>query len=60
MVPMKSLRWETAWELRKIAEDKGLLVLHSDTDYDLGEVAQILVEDIQVMGWVTFYLKGYQ
>jgi len=52
-----SLRWETAWKLRKIAEDKGLLVLHSDTKYDLGEVAEILTEDKQVVELVTSYLK---
>ena len=56
MVPMESLQWKTAWRLREIAEDKKLLSLKSGKNYDLGEVAKDLVEDMQVMDLVTSYL----
>lgn len=51
-----SLRWETAWELRRIAEGKGLLVLHSGVNYDLEEVAKVLLGDAHVEGLVASYL----
>lgn len=57
MVPMESLKWKTAWRLRRIAETKRLLSISSRKKYDLGEVAKILVEDIQVVELVASYLK---
>lgn len=57
MVPMESLQYKTAWRLREIAEDKKLLSLKSGKNYDLGEVAKILVEDLQVVELVAYYLK---
>lgn len=53
-----SLRWETAWELRRIAEGKGLLVLHSGVNYDLEEVAKVLLGDAHVEGLVASYLDA--
>lgn len=53
-----SLRWETAWELRKVAEGKGLLVLHSGINYDLEEVAKVLLDDSHVAGLVASYLDA--
>ena len=57
MVPLESLRWETAWKIRKMAEGKGLLVLHSDTEYDLREVAKVLLDNDKVKSIVYKYLK---
>lgn len=57
IVPMESLKWKTAWRLREIAENKRLLSISSRKKYDLGEVAKILVEDIQVVELVASYLK---
>lgn len=60
MVPMDSLKWKTAWKLRKIAEGKGLLVLQSDIEYDLGEVAKVMFDDIQVLDLIASYLNAYE
>lgn len=57
MVPMDSIKWKTAWKLREIAESKRLLSLRSKKNYDLGEVANVLAKDIQVMDLVISYLK---
>lgn len=53
-----SLRWETAWKLRKIAEGKELLVLHSGINYDLEEVAKVLLDDSHVAELVASYLDA--
>lgn len=60
MIPMDSLKWKTAWKLRRIAEGKGLLVLQSNIDYDLGEVAKVMFDDIQVLELVASYLNEYE
>lgn len=57
MVPMDSPEWKTGWELRKIAENKKLLVLHSNINYDLDEVARVLFNDIQVKDIIFGYLE---
>lgn len=57
MVPIDSPEWKTGWALRKIAENKKLLVLHSRINYDLGEVARMLFNDIQVKDIIFGYLE---
>lgn len=57
MVPTDSPEWKTAWKLRKVAEDKGLLVLQSKKQYDLGEVARVLFNDIEVKDIIFGYLE---
>lgn len=57
MVPTDSPEWKTAWKLREIAEDRGLLVLHSRKQDDLNEVARILFNDIQVKDIFFGYLE---
>ena len=57
MVPTDSPEWKTGWKLRKIAENKELLVLHSRKQYDLDEVARILFNDIQVKDIIFGYLE---
>ena len=57
MVPMDSPEWKTGWALRKIAENKKLLVLHGNINHDLGEVARILFNDIQVKDIIFGYLE---
>ncbi len=52
-----SLRWETAWELRKMAEERKLLVLGSGKDYDMGVVADGLLHDDAVRCIVGRYIK---
>lgn len=52
-----SLRWETAWKLRKIAEEKKLLRLDSGKDYDLEVVADELLHDDTVRCIVCNYLE---
>lgn len=52
-----SLRWETAWKLRKIAEEKELLSLNSGKDYDMGAVADELLHDGTVRCIVGNYLE---
>lgn len=57
MVPVDSPEWKTAWKLRKVAEDRGLLVLQSKKQYDLGEVARTLFNDIEVKDIIFGYLE---
>lgn len=57
MVPMDSPEWKTACKLRKIAEDRGLIILHSRTQYDLGEVARTLFNNVQVKNIIFGYLE---
>ncbi len=52
-----SLRWETAWELRKMAEERKLLSLSSGKDYDLEVVADELLHDNTVRCIVSSYIK---
>lgn len=53
-----SLRCETAWKLRKIAEEKKLLRLNSDKSYDMEDVAnELLHHDNSVKSIVCGYLK---
>lgn len=52
-----SLRWETAWELRKITEEKKLLRLDSGKDYDMEVVADGLLHDDTVRCIVSSYLE---
>lgn len=44
-VLVRSVRWETAWKLRKIVEERKLLSLSSGKDYDLEVVADELLHD---------------
>lgn len=57
MVPMDSPEWKTGWELRKTAERKKLLELHSDKSYDLKEVSKILFNDMHVKNVIFAYLE---
>ncbi len=57
MVPIDSPEWKTGWALRKIAENKKLLVLHSNINYDLGEVARVLFNDTEVKDIIFGYLE---
>lgn len=52
-----SLRWETAWELRKMAEERKLLSLNSGKDYDIEVVADELLHDDTVKSIVCNYLE---
>ena len=52
-----SLRWETAWKLRKIAEEKELLRLDTGKDYDMEKVAGELLHDGTVRCVVCNYLE---
>lgn len=54
-----SSRWETAWKLRKIAEEKKLLKLNSDKSYDMEDVANELLLDDSVKSIVCGYLKEF-
>lgn len=56
-VLMGSLRWETAWKLRKMAEERKLLCLSSGKDYDLEVVADELLHDDTVRCIVCNYLE---
>ena len=49
--------WETAWELRKIAEERKLLSLDSENNYDLEVVADELLHDNTVRCIVSSYIK---
>lgn len=51
------LRWETAWKLRKMAEERKLLRLSSGKDYDMGVVADELLHDDTVRCIVSDYIK---
>lgn len=52
-----SLRWETAWNLRKIAEERKLLSLTSGKNYDMEVVASELLHDDTVRYTVSRYLE---
>lgn len=52
-----SLRWETAWKLRKMAEEKKLLRMNSGKSYDMEDVANKLLHDDTVKCIVCNYLK---
>lgn len=52
-----SLRWETAWKLRKKAEERKLLRLDSGKDYDMEVVANELLHDDIVRCVVINYLE---
>lgn len=52
-----ALRWETAWKLRKMAEERKLLSLNSENDYDLEVVADELLHDDTVRCIVCNYLE---
>lgn len=52
-----SLRWETAWKLRKMAEERKLLRLSSGKDYDMEVVADELLHDDTVKNIVCCYLE---
>ena len=56
-VYIDSLQWKTACELREVAENKKLLSIKSNKDYDLEEVAKVLYEDAHVLELVTMYLE---
>lgn len=53
-----SLRWETAWKLREMAEEQKLLSLTSRKDYDLEVVADELLYDDTAKCIVCSYIKG--
>lgn len=55
-VLVESLRWETAWKLRKIAEDRKLLRLSSGKDYDMKVIADELLHDDTVRCIVSDYI----
>ena len=50
-----SSRWETAWKLRKIAEEQKLLKI--STENDLREVARVLLDNCRVRPIVCKYLE---
>lgn len=52
-----SLRWETAWKLRKIAEERKLLRLNSEKNYDIEVIADELLHDDTVKNIVCCYLE---
>lgn len=52
-----SLRWETAWKLRKIAERQKLLRLNSGKDYNMEAIAGELLHDGTVRCVVSSYIK---
>lgn len=52
-----SLRWETAWKLRKMAEERKLLSLTSEKNYDMEVVAGELLHDDIVRYIVSSYLE---
>lgn len=52
-----SLRWETAWELRKMAEERKLLRLNSGKNYDMEVIADELLHDDTVKNIVCCYLE---
>lgn len=52
-----SLRWETAWKLRKIAEERKLLRLNSGKDYNMEDVADELLYDDTVKCVMYSYLE---
>ena len=52
-----SLRWETAWKLRKMAEERKLLSLSSGKDYDMEVVADELLHDDTVRCIVSSYFE---
>ena len=52
-----SSRWETAWKLRKIAEERKLLRLNSEKNYNLEDVADELLRDDTVKYIVCGYLE---
>lgn len=54
-VLMGSLRWETAWKLRRIAEEQKLLKI--STENDLREVARLLLDNCGVKPIVCKYLE---
>ena len=56
-VSIDSLQWKTACELREIAENKKLLSIKRNKDYDLGEVAKVLYEDAHVQDLMNLYLE---
>ena len=45
------------WKLRKIAENRQLIKLHSGINYDLSEVAKILFNDFHVKDIIYQYLQ---
>ena len=54
-VLVESSRWETAWKLRKIAEEQKLLKI--STENDLREVARVLLDNCRVRPIVCKYLE---
>ena len=52
-----SLRWETAWKLRTIAEERNLLRLNSGIDYNMEVIADELLRDDTVKCIVCSYLE---
>lgn len=52
-----SPEFKTGWKLRKIAENRELLKLHSGIDYDLSEVARILFNDFNVKDIIYQYMQ---
>lgn len=52
-----SLRWETAWKLRKMAEERKLLRLNSGKNYDMEVIADELLHDDTVKNIVCCYLE---
>lgn len=56
-VLVESLRWETAWKLRKMAEGQRLLSLDSGKSYDMEDVANELLYDDIAKCIVCSYIK---
>lgn len=57
MIPASSPEFKTGWKLRKIAESRELLKLHSEINYDLSGVAKILFNDFHVKDIIYQYLQ---
>lgn len=48
MISTDSPDFIAGWKLREIAENRELIKLHSEINYDLGEVAKVLFNDFRV------------
>lgn len=56
-VLVESLRWETAWKLRRMAEERKLLSRDGGKDYDMEAVADELLHDDGIRCVVCSYLE---
>lgn len=57
MYSTDSLEYIAGWKIRKIAEDKEILKIHSDNPCDLGEASKVLFNDKEVRYIIFEYLE---